>query len=362
MLKKSICIIGQFAPPMHGLSKALETICDSELNEKFELQKINITNNRNILKNIIKILKSKSDLYYFTISQTRGGNIRDLIILKLLEIQNKKCIVHLHGGYYRKLIDNDLGNIQKKLNYKAIKKLDGVIVLSESLKQIFKGMIDDNKIFTVPNCVDNKFIISNEEFNEKMKTFEKKEVIEILYLSNFIKSKGYEYILELVKLEKENCCINGKDKRLHFNFAGKFFEKEEEEKFFEYIKVHELENYVTYHGIVNGKDKLELLKKGDIFILLTRYPNEGQPISILEAMGNGMYIVTTDHAGIPDIVKDEINGFICKEENINLSIQYIYEKIHQNHINVMKSNRIEVTKNYLEEKYINNIENIFKNC
>lgn len=46
---------------------------------------------------------------------------------------------------------------------------------------------------------------------------------------------------------------------------------------------------------------------------MTRYPNEGQPISILEAMGNGMMIVTTDHAGIPDIVEDGVNGIIAQK-------------------------------------------------
>ncbi len=48
--------------------------------------------------------------------------------------------------------------------------------------------------------------------------------------------------------------------------------------------------------------KRKLLKECYIFALPTRYRNEGQPISILEAMGNGMFIITTDHAGIPDIV------------------------------------------------------------
>lgn len=41
---------------------------------------------------------------------------------------------------------------------------------------------------------------------------------------------------------------------------------------------------VTYHGIVGGEAKRRLLKECYIFALPTRYPNEGQPISILEAI------------------------------------------------------------------------------
>ena len=96
MIKKKICFIAQFPPPMHGLSKAVETLYDSELNSKvnptaqFEFEKVDITNNKNFLKNLLKISRSKADLFYFTISQTKGGNLRDLIILYLLKMQHKK--------------------------------------------------------------------------------------------------------------------------------------------------------------------------------------------------------------------------------------------------------------------------------
>lgn len=61
------------------------------------------------------------------------------------------------------------------------------------------------------------------------------------------------------------------------------------------------------------------------FALPTRYPNEGQPISILEAMGNGMFIITTDHAGIPDIVEDGVNGIVMKK----CDVKHIYGRLYE---------------------------------
>ena len=168
MSKKKICFIAQFPPPMHGLSKAVETLYNSELSAsvnpdgEFEFEKVDITNNKNFLKNLLKISKSKADLFYFTISQTKGGNLRDLVIFKLLELQHKKCLIHLHGGYYRQLVDNDMVGWQRKANYKAIKKLAGAIVLSKSLKKIFEKMIDDDKIFVVENCVDDQYLLKDQ--------------------------------------------------------------------------------------------------------------------------------------------------------------------------------------------------------
>lgn len=367
MRKKKICFIAQFPPPMHGLSKAVDTLYNSELNAavnpdgEFEFEKVDITNNKNFLKNLVKISKSNADLFYFTISQTKGGNLRDLVIFKMLELQHKKCLIHLHGGYYRQLVDNDMASWQRKANYKAIKKLSGVIVLSKSLKKIFEGMIDDDKIFVVENCVDDQYLLTDQEIEEKLAALEDKKVLHVLWLSNFIRSKGYPLVLEMAKAEKELVEAHG-EKKFNFDFAGKFFEDSEKEYFERYIKDNELEEYVTYHGIVGGEEKKNLLKKCYIFALPTRYPNEGQPISILEAMGNGMFIITTDHAGIPDIVEDGVNGIVLKNEEENSALVERLLEVNVNQLeNIIKNNREYCTNRFSEKNYIQNMGKVLRN-
>jgi glycosyltransferase involved in cell wall biosynthesis len=359
MSKKKICFIAQFPPPIHGLSKAVDTLFNSELNQEFEFEKVDITNNKKIIKNLCAICKNKADLFYFTISQTKGGNLRDLVILKMLRMQNKRCLIHLHGGYYRTLVDHNLPNWQKRANYKAISKLDGAIVLGPSLKWIFEGMLPDEKIYTVPNCVDDQYLMSDEDFERKMDTFEQRRIKHVLYLSNFIRSKGYPEVLEMAKLEKERVQAGG-ERKFHFDFAGKFFEESEENFFRGYIKDNRLEDYVTYHGVVGGKEKQKLLKQCDIFTLLTRYPNEGQPISILEAMGNGMMVVTTNHAGIPDIVEDGVNGLVMTKETM---IVEMYEELCEKSKTLkeyQKRNRKSIRNCYTQERYIKSMKAMFE--
>ncbi|NIK69235.1 glycosyltransferase family 4 protein [Paenibacillus sp. BK720] len=359
MKKKKVCFIAQFPPPLHGLSKAVDTLYHSDLMNEFDLEKIDITNNKRILQSIVALIRSKADLFYFTISQTKPGNIRDLILLKLLRIFKKKCIVHLHGGYYRQLVDNDMGSLQKKLNFNEIGNVQGAIVLSESLKCIFKGMMHENKIHVVPNCVEDEYLMPDEKFDEKIQQVTHKKVLHMLYLSNFIRSKGYAEVLELAHLEKTRC-HNGGEQRLHFNFAGKFFEDSEKEHFFETINKHGLEEFITYHGVVSGEEKINLLSSNDIFILLTRYPNEGQPISILEAMGNGMMVITTDHAGIPDIVENQLNGIVCSKE---MTTQDIYDLVNKQDKpslqKMMLTNREKVKSGFREKQYVEKIKYLF---
>lgn len=356
MMVKKICFIAQFPPPISGLTKAIETLYNSSLSEEFEFQKIDIKNNRKFINTLIKISKSDADLFYFTISQSKFGNLRDLIIMKLLNLQKKKCLIHLHGGYYRKLIDNDINVIQKKANYSAIKKLDGAIVLGESLKVIFDGLIDDSKIFTVPNCVDNEFLLDYNEFISKLDNIDINKTIKCLYLSNFIESKGYKKILDTARVFKENNINN-----IQFIFAGKFFEKKDEDYFFNFVNSNDLSNIISYKGIINGQIKKEVLKDCDFFILMTRYPKEGQPISIIEAMANGQIILTTDHAGIPDLIKNYENGCIfTKSEEHELSNKIIsLSRDYNTRKKIMQNNYNKVISNFTQSKYLENMKVLF---
>lgn len=101
-----------------------------------------------------------------------------------------------------------------------------------------------------------------------------------------------------------------------------------------------------------------------IFMLLTRYPNEGQPISILEAMGNAMLVITTNHAGIPDIVKNGINGLVIDKDNIDIKIIFSYlndiyadrKELKQ----ICKNNYDTVVTKYTEQQYLDNMDSVFK--
>ena len=339
------CIIAQFPPPIHGLSKAVDTLFNSPLREEFSFSKINLTENRKFLRNMIRLICNKSDLFYLTLSQSKMGNLRDLLILAIVHAKKGKCIVHLHGGYYRKMVEDELGHWQRRLNYKAISRVDRAIVLSESLKYIFQGMMPDDKIFVVQNCVDDVYVAK-----EQKKSTHQDGRRHILYLSNFIESKGYRDVLQMALLEKSE------EKGYHFDFAGGF-PNEDERKYFEsFVIENNLQSIVTYHGIVLGSQKIELLRSSDIFILLTKYPKEGQPISILEAMGNGMAIITTAHAGIPDIVSDGLNGIVVPCE---YSVRQIYEKMQLLDIEKIGGvNQKEIMCKYNEQKYIDNMRTV----
>lgn len=349
---KKICLIGQFPPPIHGLSKALETIVNSEvLNGKFNISYIDIKENKRIMDHINKIKNDTADIYYFTISQTKLGNIRDMFLLQQLLAKKKKVIIHYHGGYYKKLYSS-FNFIQKKINKRLIGKVNIMIALSESLKYLFTDVISLDRVRVCENFIENSSLISDDLFEKKLNNMSNpNKKLQLLYLSNFIESKGYKDLLQsIVILKSYNIMVN---------FAGAFFSKKDEEEFFNYVENHGLIDQVTYHGVVKSEEKKELLFRSDIFILPTYYPKEGQPISIIEAMGNGLAIITTNHAGIPDIVRPKSGVIINPKSPNEIASAVIELKTEGSLIDIARYNREYTLNNFRESDYIYRLEKIF---
>jgi glycosyltransferase involved in cell wall biosynthesis len=71
---------------------------------------------------------------------------------------------------------------------------------------------------------------------------------------------------------------------------------------------------VSFTGAVRYADVPNLLKQHDIFLLASEY--EGLPLSLLEAMGNGLVPVVSDlKSGIPEVV-DQNNGLLVPANDV----------------------------------------------
>jgi glycosyltransferase involved in cell wall biosynthesis len=70
----------------------------------------------------------------------------------------------------------------------------------------------------------------------------------------------------------------------------------------------QIENQVTFAGWVNGKEKVDLLKRAQIYVLPSY--NEGLPVSLLEAMSWQVPVISTRVGGIPDLVREGVDGLL----------------------------------------------------
>lgn len=118
--------------------------------------------------------------------------------------------------------------------------------------------------------------------------------------------------------------------------------------------------YVDYLGPKYGKEKDYIFKKVDIFIFPTY--NETFGLVNLEAMQYKLPIITTDEGGIPDIVINNKNGFICKRKDIDSLANEIEKLINNKDLRVsLGENGYKVFKEkFTKEKFEENIYKIIK--
>lgn len=374
-MKTKVCIVGPFSPPINGNTKALDTIVDSDICKKlFDFEKIDLYRlytSKNgklslskirgffLLNNRIKkIVNSESvDTYYISNAQTAVGCVRDIVVLRAILKQKKQCkiVLHMHGGGFKKFYKHS-NPLIRILVRKYYSRADIAIVLGESLKDMFEGVIPNDRIRVIPNCVDNDMLLSEEEIKEKFYYLKLKKTYTVLYLSNMIESKGYKDLL-LAAIE---CQHNGL--KIDFKFAGKFQNEDDRAWFDSIVRENHIAETVEYLGVVQGEQKRKLLRECDIFVLPTYYPNEGQPISIIECMSAGMAVLATKHAGICDLLEDDLNGLFVKPKNPNSIVKAITKVVMEGKLETYcKNSRKIALKNFTEEKYIGQVCDILSN-
>ncbi|MED4391744.1 glycosyltransferase family 4 protein [Priestia aryabhattai] len=354
-------VIGPVPPPIHGESLAVHSVIKSDLlNRNYHISlintnKLNVTNAGKfsigkVLKDI-KILQQvfanvfmrKKDICYISISQTRLGLLRDLVIILLCSLRSKKIIAHLHGNNLGNVIDK-MSQCERTLVKNIFKKIDSGIVLGNGLKNNFKGFTKSIKV--VANGVDGNYI-TDEELNSKEKDT---EFIDIVYLSNLLESKGYQYLIEAVASLIEE----GENVRL--TLAGAIFNQEKFDMIWNTVKDRRLEERIKHLGVVDGIKKKQLLLSSDIMVLPTNYPIEGQPVSIIEGMAAGLPIIATKRGSIPDLITN--NGILIETGSTHLVKKTLSSLINnpKEIKNMSKNSRENFLNNFTLEKNIKKIQ------
>lgn len=315
---------------------------------KFNLYKV-LWSLKPILIGCYKILFNKFDVVYITPAQSFIGFMKYIFFIMASKLSKTPCYIHFHGGYVRKMYDS-VSERKKKIVAKYLNMSTGIIVLGNSLIKMLDGIVPKEKVFVCENGVQKEFILNDNEFLSKQNRMKDSKKINILYLSNLMKTKGILELLDACKIMKDN------DINFKLNLAGAIEVEIENEV---NRKMEELNGFVKYHGLVKGEIKRNLLIENDIFCLPTYYPNEGQPISILEAMITGNAIVTTYQGGICDIFEDKVNGCVCEAKSKSIADAILKTK---KDIITYSSNNYKIANNsYTDKMFVKKIEDILRN-
>lgn len=308
----SLLLIGPTPPPFHGVAVAIQTLLQSDLVNQFRVTHLDLADRRGIqyvnkpdlhdvvlfvrqwLKLIGILIKVNPRVSYLVLSQSTVGFVRDSLLIWPTYLRGSHVVLHLHGGNFREWF---LGRSWLMQAYVKMVLLcvTRAIVLGESLRSQFAGMIEKDRIVVVSNGIDWS------DFDADRKVPSSQDRFRILHLSTLSHLKGALVLLQAIPL------VVQRRKNVEFVLAGPWSHEEDRQWADDFIHQHKLENYVSFSGQVDAAEKRTLFDSADIFIF-PGVQQEGQPLVVIEAMAAGMPVIFTNRGCLRDTVLDGVTG------------------------------------------------------
>lgn len=241
-------------------------------------------------------------------------------------------IVHCHFGYngIKSLQLRDLGLLQGKL----ITTFHGLDLSQDIQTQgdhIYSGLFKQGDLFLPVSehwkyrlvelgCDEKKILvhrmgIDRSSFPFIYRGLSSTKKVQILSVSRLIEKKGIEYgIRAIAELTKAQSNLSEK---VEYNIIGDGPLKHELRQLIDNLKVGHL---VKLLGWKQKPDVIGKLKDADIFlspsVTSQNGDQEGIPVALMEAMAMGLPVVSTLHSGIPELVSNNVSGYLVPERSV----------------------------------------------
>jgi glycosyltransferase involved in cell wall biosynthesis len=259
-----------------------------------------------VIKVIYLLSNLKPDKIYFTLPKSFMAFMRNAMVIPVAKVLRTRILGELPGTSFL-FLDKGKG-VRYTTGLFFLRKIDEIRFLSPGISGLHnkynlrKHVIIENGIQTSDN-----FIVEANVF--------KSPVLKLLYIGSIERSKGIFNSLQALKI----CTDEGIS--LHFHLVGYWTNPDEEKEALNFIHQNRLEKVITFHGILMGSSKWEIFTDCAILVHPTYW--DGVPLSILEALSLGLPVISTNVGGIPDTIKDGINGTILYENNPQILSQAI---------------------------------------
>ncbi len=238
---------------------------------------------------LIEVRRSRYDLVHIHFS-SGASSLRKMLLAALAQSRGLKVVLHAHGGRYEDYWRKAPSSIQG-LTGRVLRSADCLIVLGEKWREFYSSIgVPPSRIVVLPNPVEWPDTVPSKPAGEKTV---------FVYLGLIARLKGaYDIVDALAKVDPVLRA------QTHVVMAGNGALSELQER----VQRARLQSNVEVLSWMNTIDRDALLARADAF-LLPSYA-EGLPMSLLEAMANGLAPICTPVGSIPEFVRDGVNGLL----------------------------------------------------
>lgn len=324
--RRRLILIGPTPPPIHGsafatlhlieavdaagaLAGHLETGEDDR--PVFNTGVFDLTNVglgiKHVLALAVLLARHRDADVHVPISQGRWGFARDSIFIRLARLARRRVIVHLYGGLFGDFYASR-GPLERRWVERTFAGVGEAWVETRNRATIFRELLPDERVRILENTADD---MGPPVPRGDGHAGGDDGRLRILFLANLIPEKGHGDLLGALELLAP-AGRGGIDLRL----IGEVEEAEAQCVRERAAALGRADIRVELRGTVLGEEKREQYRWADVLALPSRYPPEGQPLVLLEAMSAGLAIIGSDHSGIPFTVIDGEQGLIVPKGDV----------------------------------------------
>lgn len=246
----------------------------------------------------LEILNLLSDSKPFDICHAHFGPVGEVVQPAVAEL-DVPFIVSFYGSDISRDVKGNVSRYQPLFESTA-----AVTALSNDMKnRLVECGCNGSKVYHQPVAID----VEDYAFRERSRSTN--EPVKIITVARFVEKKGVEYAIDAIASLDDEFPI-------HYQLVGDGPLREEIEQ---KIESYGLEESINLTGYVQHTEMKDLIDESHIFVLpsVTAQDGdqEGTPTVLLEAQASGLPIVSTQHAGIPEIVSDQEAGLLVPERD-----------------------------------------------
>jgi glycosyltransferase involved in cell wall biosynthesis len=255
------------------------------------------------------------------------------------------------GGSFARNAGVSLYN--KLFIHRVLKSADTIIATTKSYAKespFLRRYLD--KIVVIPNGINIEEVttpVTKEKSREILGLPQDSEII--LFFGSLVEYKGPDILLKAFKLVK-NVFPSAK-----LIFAGRGHMDNELKETAKQMKIYD---DVIFTGFVEDNEKPLYYKAADIFCLPSTTLAESFGIVNLEAMAAGLPIVSSDLGGIPDIVKNGVNGLLAKPYDFETVAKHLTKLLKNGEMREeMGQNGLKMVNNYTWDEVTTKTEKLY---
>ena len=268
--------------------------------------------------------------------------LKDTFYVLVAKVCRCRIVIQVHAADFDELYGMKSRLVQHYTRW-VMGLSDAIIAVSSEWKRRLAQIAPDNKIVAFRNCISVDAIpphVSTDGPNA-------------LFLGSVGPRKGAFDLLEAMGRLKPRRCP------LQVWIAG--YEEREGDLIRARARHEELQLGESYQlvGTVRGAEKAELLSKASFFVLPSY--DEGLPMAVLEAMAAGLPIIATPVGGIPEVVRDNYNGFLITPGDVDTLAEKLNTLANDRHLrDIMGTRSRQIAENELDVKpYVKRLMDLY---